>query len=52
MGISTYNQKVEDVLDRIDLVRAERFAGYSLFSYNHLIENKGYLARLMQNNRF
>ena len=52
MGISTYNQRVEDVLDRIDLVREEHFAGYSLFSYNHLIENKGYLAKLMHNNRF
>jgi len=51
IGISTYNQKVEAVLERIDLVRAERFAGFALFSYNHLIENKGYLVKLKQKSK-
>ncbi len=51
MGISTYNQKAESVLERIARVRSERFAGFSLFSYNHLIENQWYLTRLMQKSK-
>lgn len=51
MGISTYNQSAEAVLDRIASVRAGKFSGFSLFSYNHLIENKAYLMKLIHKSR-
>jgi uncharacterized lipoprotein YddW (UPF0748 family) len=51
MGISTYNQSAEAVLDRIASVRASNFKGFSLFSYNHLIENRAYLIKLTRNRR-
>jgi uncharacterized lipoprotein YddW (UPF0748 family) len=46
VGISTYNQDVGAVLKRLEATRNGRFAGFSLFSYNHLLENKEYLMNL------
>jgi uncharacterized lipoprotein YddW (UPF0748 family) len=46
VGISTYNQDVDAVLIRLTATRNGEFAGYSLFSYNYLIENKPYLYKL------
>jgi uncharacterized lipoprotein YddW (UPF0748 family) len=48
VGISTYNQNVQAVLKRVEAIREEGFTGYSLFSYNHLIENKTYLLQLQR----
>jgi uncharacterized lipoprotein YddW (UPF0748 family) len=48
VGISTYNQEVKDVLKRLDATRKGEFSGFSLFSYNHLIENKSYLETLQR----
>ena len=45
VGISTYNQNVDAVLKRLKAVKNERFVGYSLFSYNYLIENTEYLIK-------
>jgi uncharacterized lipoprotein YddW (UPF0748 family) len=46
VGISTYNQNEDAVRQRIKIVQSDSFAGYSLFSYNHLIKNKKYLLNL------
>jgi len=46
VGISTYNQQVKAVQLRIDMVEAEKFAGFSLFSYNHLLKDSNYLGSL------
>ena len=48
VGISTYNQDEEAVLKRVELVKKDGFAGFSLFSYNHLIENRKYLKNIKQ----
>jgi len=48
VGISTYNQNVDAVLKRLQAVREAEFTGYSLFSYNHLFENKSYLIKLQR----
>ena len=46
VGISTYNQNSEAVRSRIKFVKSGQFAGFSLFSYNHLVKNRGYLKNL------
>jgi uncharacterized lipoprotein YddW (UPF0748 family) len=46
VGISTYNQDSEAVRSRIKFVKLGQFAGFSLFSYNHLVKNLGYLKNL------
>lgn len=46
VGISTYNQNSQAVKTRIDFVESNNFAGFSLFSYNHLLENQNYLKKL------
>jgi len=46
VGISTYNQDEKAVLKRLEAAKKGGFLGYSLFSYNHLIENKAYLMNL------
>jgi hypothetical protein len=46
VGISTYNQGSAAVLRRISSTKLSGFAGYSLFSYNYLIENKNYLREI------
>jgi uncharacterized lipoprotein YddW (UPF0748 family) len=46
VGISTYNQNENAVQQRIELVRSRKFAGFSLFSFNHLIQNTIYLQKL------
>lgn len=46
VGISTYNQDSKAVNSRISYVKSGRFAGYSLFSYNHLVKNQNYLRSL------
>jgi uncharacterized lipoprotein YddW (UPF0748 family) len=46
VGISTYNQNEEAVKKRIEIVKSSKFAGFSLFSYNHLIKNRKYLLNL------
>jgi len=46
VGISTYNQNSQAVKTRIDFVKSNKFAGFSLFSYNHLLENQQYLKKL------
>ena len=46
VGISTYNQDSEAVRSRIKFVKLGQFAGFSLFSYNHLVKNQGYLKNL------
>lgn len=43
VGISTYNQNVGAVIRRLAATQSAGFAGYSLFSYNYLIENKKYM---------
>ncbi len=48
VGISTYNQDVEAVLKRLEATRDGGFAGFSLFSYNYLHENKEYLMNLQR----
>jgi len=50
VGISTFNQSAESVNNRLHIVRDHQFAGFSLFSYNHLIENKKYLSKLSLKN--
>jgi uncharacterized lipoprotein YddW (UPF0748 family) len=46
IGISTYNQSEQSVNNRLRALNNYRFAGFSLFSYNHLIENQEYLSKL------
>ena len=46
VGISTYNQNSQAVKTRIDFVKLNKFAGFSLFSYNHLFKNQSYLKKL------
>jgi uncharacterized lipoprotein YddW (UPF0748 family) len=46
VGISTYNQGPGAVMRRLYTARLSGFAGYSLFSYNYLIENKNYLREI------
>jgi uncharacterized lipoprotein YddW (UPF0748 family) len=46
VGVSTYNQNVVAVIKRIDAIRIGGYAGFSLFSYNYLYENKEYLKNL------
>jgi len=48
VGISTYNQDVGAVLKRLEATRDGGFAGFSLFSYNYLHENKEYLMNLQR----
>jgi uncharacterized lipoprotein YddW (UPF0748 family) len=48
VGISTYNQDVKAVLKRLEATRRGGFTGFSLFSYNYLIENKSYFAKLQR----
>ncbi|MCK4559473.1 MAG: family 10 glycosylhydrolase [Calditrichia bacterium] len=48
VGISTYNQDVGAVLKRLKATRDGGFAGFSLFSYNYLHENKEYLMNLQR----
>jgi uncharacterized lipoprotein YddW (UPF0748 family) len=43
VGISTYNQDETAVIRRLRAVKSSEFAGYALFSYNHLSEHKNYL---------
>jgi uncharacterized lipoprotein YddW (UPF0748 family) len=46
VGISTYNQDAAAVLRRLKIVTSDNFAGYVLFSYNHLNEHRTYLNQL------
>jgi uncharacterized lipoprotein YddW (UPF0748 family) len=46
VGISTYNQDVQAVKERILVVENSGFAGLSLFSYNHLIKYRNYLKKI------
>ena len=46
VGISTYNQPPQAVLFRMQTVMASRFAGFSLFSYNHISSNKIYFQKI------
>jgi uncharacterized lipoprotein YddW (UPF0748 family) len=46
VGISTYNQDYKAVNSRINFVKLHHFAGFSLFSYNHLLKNQHYLKQL------
>jgi uncharacterized lipoprotein YddW (UPF0748 family) len=46
VGISTYNQSMNAVLRRLTSSRIYGFAGFSLFSYNYLNDNKSYLREL------
>ncbi len=46
VGISTYNQNARAVLRRLNTTRLRGFAGFSLFSYNYLNENKSYMREL------
>ncbi len=46
IGISTYNQDVLAVMQRLEVVKSDGFAGYSLFSFNHLRDNRTYLNEL------
>lgn len=48
VGISTYNQDVGAVLKRLKATKDGGFAGFSLFSYNYLHENKEYLMNLQR----
>lgn len=47
IGISTYNQNENAVRQRVKLVSNMDFAGYALFSYNYLTENKNYLDKIV-----
>ncbi|MGD9897990.1 MAG: glycoside hydrolase family 10 protein [Calditrichaceae bacterium] len=47
IGISTYNQNENAVKQRVKLVSNMDFAGYALFSYNYLSENKKYLEKIV-----
>jgi len=46
VGISTYNQDEAAVRSRLRIVDALNFAGFSLFSYNHLSQNQKYMENL------
>ena len=46
IGISTYNQDSQAVLDRIALVKNRENGGYVIFSYNYLKEHQAYLRNL------
>lgn len=46
VGISTYNQDFEAVLNRIKLVKDRKNGGYAIFSYNYLKEHPAYLRNL------
>jgi len=46
IGISTYNQNEEAVLQRVRYVQNNSFSGFALFSYNHLKNNQPYLKKL------
>ncbi|TFH02919.1 MAG: hypothetical protein E4H13_00625 [Calditrichales bacterium] len=46
VGISTYNQPPQAVLYRMQTVMASRFAGFSLFSYNHISSNRIYFQKI------
>jgi uncharacterized lipoprotein YddW (UPF0748 family) len=43
VGVSLFNQEAQEAIKRLEVVRANNFAGWSLFSYNYLIKNKSYL---------
>jgi len=49
VGISTYNQNTNAVLRRLNTARLYGFAGFSLFSYNYLNDNKRYLLEITMN---
>ena len=46
VGISTYNQDVQAVNKRILVVQNGGWSGMSLFSYNHLKNNKNYIEKI------
>ena len=46
MGISTYNQNEEAVQQRLKAVRQAGYAGFALFSYNHLADHQDYFYKL------
>jgi uncharacterized lipoprotein YddW (UPF0748 family) len=46
VGISTYNQNFTAVNKRLHLVNVSDFAGFSLFSYNHLAKHAYYFQSL------
>jgi len=48
IGISTYNQDFKAVVKRLEATKNSGFSGFSLFSYNHLLENKEYLMNLQR----
>ncbi len=48
VGISTYNQRASMVKSKIEHVKQLNFAGYSLFSFNHLHQNAEYLSIITQ----
>lgn len=52
VGISTYNQKPQAVKRRMNYVRNNEWAGYVLFSYNHLNTNREFLRRLRMYQNF
>jgi len=47
VGISTYNQAYNAVLERIKIVSDDNKGGFSIFSYNYLKENPVYLEKLI-----
>jgi uncharacterized lipoprotein YddW (UPF0748 family) len=46
VGISTYNQSEQSVFDRINWTRQYGFAGYALFSFNHLSDTPQYTEKI------
>jgi len=46
VGISTYNQDAQAVNKRILAIQKDKWPGLSLFSYNHLKQNKSYIERI------
>jgi len=50
VGISTYNQNENAVLERIKKTQSANYAGFTLFSYNHLADNRKYFNRLLLSN--
>ncbi len=40
VGIATYNQEIQKIIERINRIKASAFAGYTLFSYNDIKEKQ------------
>ena len=40
IGIASYNQTNEAIIDRIQQIRKSEFAGYALFSYNDFYKKR------------